>query len=76
VLLCPKILEDIVHHHLLGGGVKFLEMQFKEEGSKDRFPEEQGLGKFNLTKSIDFSGKLMAMFNLVWYFWMVFKKNT
>jgi hypothetical protein len=48
-----------------GGGVKFLEMQFEEEGSRDKFPKEHGLGKFNLAKNVDFLGKLMARFNLV-----------
>jgi hypothetical protein len=48
-----------------GGGVKFLEIQFEEEGSRDKFPKEQGLGRFNLVKNVDFLGKLMATFNLV-----------
>jgi hypothetical protein len=42
-----------------------LEMQFEEEGSRDKFPKEQGLGRFNLVKNVDFLGKLMATFNLV-----------
>jgi hypothetical protein len=45
-LMCSRILMDIVHHHFflresifyLGG--KFLEMQFGEEGYRDRFPRE------------------------------------
>jgi len=46
VSMCLRILKDIVHHHLLFGesifylGGKFLEMQFREEGSRDRFPKE------------------------------------
>jgi hypothetical protein len=44
--MCLRIFKDIVHHHLLFGesifypGVKFLEMQFREEGSRDIFPKE------------------------------------
>ncbi len=44
--MCSRILRDIIHHHFffkesifyLGG--KFLEMQFGEKGSKDKFPNE------------------------------------
>jgi hypothetical protein len=39
-------------------------MQFRDEGFRDRFPKEQGLGKFN-SMSIDFLRKLVARFNLV-----------
>jgi len=50
--------------HFLPRG-KFLEMEFREEGSKDRFLKEYGLGKFNLGNNINIFGKLVAWFNLV-----------
>jgi hypothetical protein len=37
-------------------------------------PKEEGLGKSNLAKNVNFPKKLMARFNLVWYFRTILEK--
>jgi hypothetical protein len=68
--MCWKFFKDIVYHHLLlrgegGGGLNSLKCNLKRKVPRIDFPKEQGPGKFNLVKNIDFPRKLMARFNLV-----------